>query len=89
MVDPAQQAVLTAASSIALEWVTETRLAHVLDKLPPSINIEGTKDVIAAMIEDVVREGAGEFVDTKEARQAIGKRAADLFRTHLKNRSHQ
>lgn len=85
VVDPTQQAVLTAASSIALEWVTETRLAHVLDKLPPSINIEGTRDVIAAMIEDVVREGAGEFVDTREARQAIGKRAADLFRAHLKN----
>ena len=36
------------------------------------------------MVEDVVAEGKGEFVDTKEARQAISKRAAVLFHAHLK-----
>jgi len=84
VVDPAQQEVLTKASAIAVEWVTSTRLQHVLDKMPQGIGIEKTGDVIRAMTEDVVREGAGEFVDSKEARQAIGKRAGELFRAHIK-----
>ncbi len=78
-------AVLQQAEAIALEWVTETRLAHVLDKLPPGIGLEGTRDVIGAMIEDVVREGAGEFEDTKDARRAIATRAARLFKVHVSN----
>lgn len=32
------------------------------------------------MIEDVVREGKGEIVDTKEARKAIGALTAKLFK---------
>jgi hypothetical protein len=84
VVDPSQLEVLTNASAIATEWCTSTRLQHVLDKLPQGIGIEKTGDVIRAMTEDVLREGAGEFVDTKEARQAIGKRAGELFRTHVR-----
>jgi hypothetical protein len=37
------------------------------------------------MVADVVREGAGEFVDSKEARGAIGKRTVELFKAHLKD----
>lgn len=85
VVDPAQQVVLVEAKAIADEWVTETRLDHVLDKLPPGLGIEGTRTVIDAMIADVVREATGEIVDSKEARQAIGKRAAYLFGARLKN----
>ena len=92
VVDPAQMEVLTKAASIAMEWVTETRLQHVLDALRRSperadepLDISNTRDVIVAMIADVVREGAGEFVDTKEARQAIGKRAADLFKAKIRS----
>lgn len=84
VVDPAQMEVLTKASAIAIEWVTDTRLEHVLDKLPQGIGIEKTGDVIKAMTEDVVREGAREFVDTKEARQAIGQRARELFHARVK-----
>lgn len=84
IVDPAQMEVLTKASAIAIEWVTDTRLEHVLDKLPQGVGIEKTGDVIRAMTEDVVREGAGEFIDSKEARQAIGKRVGELFRARLK-----
>jgi len=78
--DPAKLEVLQGAEAIALEWVTETRLEHVLDKLPQGIGMEATGQVIAAMIEDVTREAAGEIVDTKEARKAIGARAAKLFK---------
>lgn len=83
VVDPAKQQVLDDAEAIAQEWVTPTRLEHVLDKIPQPHQMELTKTVIEAMIADVVREGRGEIVDSKEARAAIGKRAAKLFREHL------
>jgi len=78
--DPGKLQVLQEAEAIALEWVTETRLEHVLDKLPQGIGMESTGQVIAAMVEDVTREAAGEIVDSKEARKAIGARAAKLFK---------
>jgi hypothetical protein len=83
VVDPDKLAVLTRAAEIAAEWVTPTRLEHVLDKLGPDVGIERTRDVIAAMTEDVTREGAGEIVDSREARMAIGHRTADLFKNRL------
>jgi len=81
--DPAKLAVLEAADDIANEWVTPTRLQHVLDKLDSGIGLKRMKDVIEAMVEDVTREGKGEIVDSKDARKAIGKRTADLFRKHV------
>lgn len=84
VVDPALLAVLTRATEIADEWVTPTRLAHVLDKLGPGVGIERMRDVIAAMTEDVLREGAGEIVDGREARGAISKKTAELFKAKLK-----
>lgn len=83
VVDPGKLAVLTKATEIAEEWVTPTRLQHVLDKMPPDTSIEKMREVIAAMTEDVLREGAGELVDSREARAAIGKRTAALFKEHL------
>jgi len=85
VVDPGQLAVLTRATEIADEWCTPTRLAHVLDKLGP-VGMEQTRDVIAAMIEDVTREGAGEIVDSREARAAIGKKTAILLKAHFVDR---
>jgi hypothetical protein len=84
VVDPAKQAVLDNAQAIADEWVTPTRLEHVLDKLG-DVGIERTKDVISAMVDDVVREGAGEFVDSREARAAIGRVTAQLFKKRLQD----
>jgi hypothetical protein len=87
VVDPTKLEVLTRADAIADEWCTPTRLEHVLQKLGDNaepVGIERTRDVISAMIEDVVREGAGEFVDSREARQAIGRKAAELFHARLK-----
>lgn len=77
--------VLQQAESIALEWVTDTRLEHVLDKLPQGIGLEATRDVISAMVDDVVREGSGEFEDTKAARKAIANRTAKLFKARVVN----
>jgi len=38
------------------------------------------------MIEDVTREAKGEIVDSPDARKAIGKRTADLFKAREKNK---
>ncbi len=83
VVDPTLLDVLTKANEIADEWVTPTRLAHVLDKLGPDVGIERMRDIIAAMTEDVLREGAGELVDSREARAAIGKKTAAIFKARL------
>lgn len=80
--DPAKLKVLSDAEAIATEWVTPTRLEHVLDKLPGA-GMSDTPKVIAAMLEDVLREGAGELIDTPEARKAISKAAALLFKKHV------
>lgn len=71
--------VLASAKAIADEWVTEMRLAHVLDKLPEATGIEHTPIVIRAMIEDVEREAAGEIVVSADARRAIGQAAALIY----------
>lgn len=83
IVSPERLAVLEEATAIADEWVTDMRLTHVLDKLPRGIGMEATKQVIDAMVEDVLREAAGEIVDSKEARNAIGRKAAALFKQRL------
>jgi len=85
VVDPAEQAVLDDAVAIADEWVTMERLRHVLDKMPAGVGVEQTRDVIAAMVDDVLREGRGEIVDSKAARAAIGRNTAQLFKRHLNN----
>lgn len=86
VVDPEKLIVLENAAAIAVEWVTETRLSHVLDKLGNNLSIEATKQVIDAMLEDVLREGASEIKDSKEARAAISRKAASMFKEHLKKK---
>jgi hypothetical protein len=85
-VDPEKLKVLEDATAVAEEWVTARRLEHVLDKLPQPWDIKQTPLVIKAMIEDVVREGEGEFVDSPDVRKAVGKKAAELFKVYFRNR---
>lgn len=80
--DPATQAALADADAIAAEWVTEMRLDHVLDKIP-NAGIEHTGQVVAAMVEDVYREAAGEIVESKAAKSAIGRLAAAMFKRRV------
>jgi len=61
------------------------RLKHVLDKLPQGINVESTKLVINAMIEDIYREAKGEIVESKEVTKYIGSRTAVLFKKKIQN----
>jgi hypothetical protein len=86
VVDVEKLAVLAEADKIAEEWVTPMRLTHVLDKLSPDglkLTMKDTPKVIKAMVEDVLREAAGEIVDSKDAQRAISKRAAELFKARI------
>lgn len=78
-ISPEQLVILEDAEKIANEWVTAERLRHVLQKFPADSNVEITGDLIKAMIEDVYREGAGEIVESKSVKSAIGKKTASMF----------
>ncbi|MCK5603842.1 hypothetical protein KAR91_18285, partial [Candidatus Pacearchaeota archaeon] len=84
-VSPEKLQVLKEAKAIAKEWVTEQRLLHVLDKVFASDEhtIERIRNVIMAMTEDVFREAKGEIVESREAKKAIGKMTASLFKEYL------
>lgn len=88
-VDPTKRVVFEAAQAIADEYVTDERLRHVLDKIEVggvTVGVEATPRVIAAMVEDVLREGSGEVVDSRDARAAIGRRTAEMFKALLRQR---
>jgi hypothetical protein len=81
-VDPARLKVLADAEQVANEWVTAMRFNHVVDKMlavDHRLTVRRTKEAIDFMLEDVLREGAGEFVDSQEVRKAISKKAAGLY----------
>lgn len=85
---PEVQATLSGAQAVADEWVTEMRLAHVLDKLQPDgkvLEIKDTPAVMNAMLEDVYREAKGEIVESKEVAAAIKRAASKMFHTRLKS----
>ncbi|MHB8407818.1 MAG: RNA ligase family protein [Acidiferrobacterales bacterium] len=84
VIDVEKLAMLTNAKDIAVEWVTEMRLTHVLDKLGGDVGIERTGEVIKAMIEDVEREAKGEILESNDIRKAISQRAAGLFKERVK-----
>ena len=80
-VDPEKMKALECAEAVANEWVVSVRLEHVLDKLGNPRDLSMTGKVIQAMVEDVMREGSGEIVDTKDVRKAIGAKAAKMYKT--------
>ena len=80
--DPEKLKVLSDAQAIADEWVTMERMKHVVSKLG-DVGMEQTKQVIDAMVEDVLREGTGEIVDSPEARKAIGRNTAKMLKEYL------
>ena len=85
-VDAEKLKILSDASDIAEEWVTETRLVHVLDKMPVDTNVESTSKVIAAMIEDIYREAKGEIIESKDVSRAIGNKTATMFKQRLRDK---
>ena len=85
-VDPEKLKILSEASEIAEEWVTEMRLSHILDKMSEDTNVESTSKVIAAMIEDIYREAKGEIVESKDVSRAIGNKTATMFKQKMRDR---
>jgi RNA ligase. len=71
------------AQKAAHEFVTEMRLEHVLDKLPEHDITQMGNRIIPAMVEDVLREGAGEVVDCPALRKEIARRTAILYKARL------
>lgn len=86
VLDPEKLIVLTKAREISDEWVTAMRLQHVLQKFPETVNMEQTREVILAMIEDVYREGKGEIVESPDVNKAIGRKTAGLFKQYFKQK---
>ncbi len=86
-IDAEKLKVLEDAQAIADEWVTPMRLAHVLDNFPRPLDVSQTGVLVKAMVEDVMREGKGEIVDSKEARTAIGRKTAQIFKALVKKES--
>lgn len=80
---------IDAGVAAAREWVTSMRLDHVLDHLQAEhqrpMGIADIPKVVLAMQEDVAREGAGEVLDDKTTRKAIGHAVVDLFKRRLRN----
>jgi hypothetical protein len=77
--------VMEEVTLIVDEWCVPERLRHVLDKLgeTDSISINRTKEVITAMTEDILREAAGEVVESKPLLKEIGNRTARMFKEFL------
>lgn len=66
------------AEAIAEEWVTPMRLQHVLQRVP----FNSPKDIgniIREMMEDVKREGGGEFEWSKDIGKFVGKYTVKLL----------
>ena len=84
-VDDTKVQLIKEGNAIAEEYVTEMRLCHVLQKLPPpEINdMTRTREVISAMITDVEKEAGDEIVMSEQARAAIGRATAKLLKKHL------
>ena len=82
--DPAKLKIMADADAVVFEFVTDMRLSHILDKIPAPHTIKITGQVINTMIEDVLREGRLEIIDSKAVRKAIGNRARELFHKRVK-----
>ena len=81
-VSPEQLKILADGESVADEWVTPMRLAHVLDKLG-NPGMEKMRDIIFAMQEDVKRESEGEVVWSTAVEKAVGKATSRGVKAYL------
>lgn len=77
--------VIQEAQKVAEQFVTEMRLTHVLDKLPGVFEggLQSIPRVIGAMLEDVLREGKGEFEENSKVKGEISRRTVLLYRRRL------
>jgi hypothetical protein len=82
-IDPERLKILDQADKIAEEWVTANRLEHILQQISGEHDIRACGQIAKLMVEDVLREGVNEIVDSKEARKAISRKAIELFKDKI------
>lgn len=75
------------ATDVAVEWMTDERLRHVLDRLRADrqlgdapLDISFTSEIVKRSIADVQRESDGLVPWVPEVRRAVGARAAAMFK---------
>lgn len=83
-VDPAKRELMEKADEIAEEWVTENRLLNAKSHFPDDKwCFDNFGEIISYLVDDVIREGGEEIVDSKATRKAIGKKSAALLKKAL------
>jgi hypothetical protein len=84
-VRPGAMELIGEARKVAEQFVTEMRLMHVLQKLPGALEegLPAIPKVIAAMVEDITREGKGEFEENKKVNGEIARSTALLFKQRV------
>ena len=87
-VNAADAVVYENARAVADEWVTAERMRHVAARvsvnLGRALNVRDTPTVIAAMVEDVLIEGASEVPDTAEVRKELARAVPRRFNEWMK-----
>ncbi len=68
--------------ALAEEWVTEMRLTHVLDKIQ-DVSMRNMGEIIKNMQADIEREGEGEIIWTREAKESVGQRTVYLLKNYF------
>lgn len=74
---------LKEAEDAVLDWVTEMRLSHVLDKIGNPTEMSKIPEVVRAMVEDIFLEGIDEVVDNKITRKLMGKAIVTLYKKRI------
>ena len=71
----------TQAEAIANEWVVPNRLRHAESHFADGQwKIENLGKILTYIVDDVLREAAGEIIDSPEVRKAISTKARNLFK---------
>lgn len=78
-----QLKVLAQVKDICVEWVTENRLSNILSHDPAPLELSQIPSIIGMMIEDVLREGKGEIVESKQLKQAISRETALMVKRRV------
>lgn len=92
-VNSADLEVLSQIKDICIEWVTENRLSNILShieqftdvKCGGELEIKMIPELINLMIEDVLREGKGEIVKSKQLVKAISRETALMVKRRLQS----
>lgn len=86
-VNPEKVAAKMGAAAAAIEWATETRLEHVLDKLVAegeALDMPLTPKVLSAMVSDVKRESDGLLAWTDDIGKAIATEARRMYHAKIR-----